>query len=441
MQNLSNKKKSNTLARYIALGGGVAVEWYDWSIYGLMSAFLGPHFFPSADPVLSTLSALAVFALGFVVRPISGAILGPVTDRIGHKKVLIWSIGGMALCSLGIGIMPSYEQIGVTAGILIIILRLIQGISTGIEQPAANAAALELARPGRKGFFSGVVNGAFNQSGNLLSALVAFLTSMALGKEVMADWGWRVPFIIGALLGLIVMFTRKHLPETGASVSTNRKLESTGKVWGQIWKHKLGVVAIIFVTGGTMIANYIWITGLPNLANSTFKENSTAVFGVTTALMVLMVLAGPLVGYLADRFGSSKVYLTLRILQIPTYFLVLVYAQPGIGNFAVVMLGGGIILALNQTLFNYITATLMPQEIRTTGIAIGYGIAVTIFGGTASYLLVATQRAGQMSLFLWYGAIVCTLSVFIYIWAMRRGHVVDANQTNQHEIKGNSIVS
>src|SRR4051794_31608084 len=106
MQNQSKKSKSNMTKRYISLGGGVCLEWYDWSIYGLMSAFLGPHFFPSADPVISTLSALLVFALGFVVRPISGAILGPATDRIGHKKVLMWSIGGMALCSLGIGVMP-----------------------------------------------------------------------------------------------------------------------------------------------------------------------------------------------------------------------------------------------------------------------------------------------------------------------------------------------
>lgn len=422
---MHNQSPKARLPQYIALGGGVAVEWYDWSIYGLMSAFLGPHFFPNVDPVLSTLSALAVFALGFVVRPISGAVLGPITDRIGHKKVLMWSIGIMALCSLGIGLMPSYEKLGAAAGVFILILRLAQGVSTGIEQPAANAAALEIASPGRKGFFSGVVNGAFNQSGNLLAALVAFLTSMALGKEVMADWGWRVPFIIGAFLGLIVMYTRRHLPETGASVATNRKLESTAKVWKEIWKHRLGVLAIIFVTGGSMIANYIWITGLPNLANATFKENSTEVFGVTTAFMVLMVLAGPVVGYLADRFGSSRVYLILRVMLVPSYFIVLLYSQPGIENFAVVMLGGGIILALNQTLFNYITATLMPQEIRTTGIAIGYGIAVTVFGGTASYLLVAAQRVGQMSLFLTYGAVVCALSIVIYIWARHRGHVIE----------------
>ncbi|WP_436664396.1 MFS transporter [Alicyclobacillus acidoterrestris] len=180
----------------------------------------------------------------------------------------------------------------------------------------------------------------------------------------------------------------------------------------------------MFVTGGTMVANYVWLTGLPNLANSAFHENATAVFGVTTIFMFIMVAVGPLFGYLADHFGSPTTYLTLRVLLVPAYFLVLLYAQPGIGMFAVVMLVGGLFLAFNQTLFNYITATLMPPEIRTTGVAVGYGTAVTAFGGTASYLLIAAQQAGELWLFLTYGAFVCALSVVIYVWALRRGQVV-----------------
>lgn len=411
--------------RYIGLGGGIALEWYDWSIYGLMAAFMGPHFFPSEDPVTSTLSTLAVFALGFVVRPVSGAIFGPITDRIGHKVVLMWSIGAMAVCSLVIGLTPGYDVLGPLAGVIVLVARLIQGVSTGIEQPAANAAALELAQPGRRGFFSTVVNGSFNQGGNLLAALVAFLTSLIIGGELMGAWGWRVPFVLGGLLGLVVLVIRTILPDTGAAASGSEVHHTTGAIWADIWRHRLAVLTIIFVVGGTMVANYTWITGLPNLANSTFTEDPTWVFAITTGLMVLLVLAGPVAGLLSDRFGSSRIYLILRIAMVPTYFMVLLYSQPGLGWFTVVMLGGGVVLALNQVLFNYVTATLLPQRIRTTGIAVGYGIAVTVFGGTASYLLLGAQRAGLMPTFVLYGAIVCAISVALYAFAARRGLVID----------------
>ncbi|EPZ52910.1 MFS transporter [Alicyclobacillus acidoterrestris] len=439
MNNQAITTKKNRLALYIGLGGGVALEWYDWSIYGLMATFFGAHFFPSNNNVTSTLDALAVFALGFVVRPISGAIFGPVADRIGHKKVLLWSIGAMALSSLAMGIMPSYSEIGTSAAILLTLARLVQGVSTGIENPAASAAQLEMGRPGRRGFFAGIITGSFNQIGTLLAAVVAFLASMVFGKTIMADWGWRVPFIIGGVSAIIVLLARLSLPETGASVSSNKKLESTAKVWSKIWDHRLGVLAIIFVTGGTMIANYLFLTGLPNLANTVFKENSTSVFGLTSAFYVIMVVAGPIAGYWADRFGTSKVYLILRILLVPAYFVVLLYSQPGLGRLAVVMLGGGLVVAFNQTLFLYINATLMPQEIRTTGIAIGYGIATAVFGGTASYLFIDAQQVGKMWLFLTYSAVVCALSVVIYVWARHRGAVSEEEHVVQPLEQGATI--
>lgn len=422
-QTHARPKPNGMMKKYVGLGGGIALEWYDWQIYGLMAAFMAPHFFPSEDRVVSTLYALAVFAVGFIVRPISGAIFGPIADRIGHKKILLYSISVMAISSFGIGLLPGYDTLGAWAGVLVLVARLLQGFSTGIEQPAANAAALELARPGKQGFFAGVVNGSFNQGGNLLASLTAFAASATLGGEVMGQWGWRIPFIVGGVAGLFLLFVRRSLPETGAAVATNAQPGSTKSVWIGIWKNRLAVLAIIFVVGGTMIANYSWTTGLPNMANSTYLENPTPVFAITSGLMLLMVICGPIAGALADKYGSSRVYLILRILLIPTYFLIVLYSEPGLGMLALVMLGGGIVVAFNQVLFNYITATLVPAEIRTTGVALGYGIAVTIFGGTASYVLVWSQTQGMVWLFASYGAAVCLLSVLIYAWAKARGHV------------------
>jgi MFS transporter, MHS family, alpha-ketoglutarate permease len=413
--------------RYLSLGGGMALEAYDWGIYALMAAFLAPHFFPSDDRLTSTLSALAVFAVGFVIRPISAAIFGPVADRIGHKKVLLVSISVMAVCTLLLGLMPTYDQIGPWAGIFVLLIRLIQGFSYGVELPATSAAALELAPPGRQGFFSTIIGGTFNQAGNLLASLVALIVSTVVGADGMADWGWRVPFILGGIAGVVVLFMRRNMPETGAAVATNHKVEKTSMVWAELWKHRLGLLAIIFVVGGTQIANYTWTAGLPNLAISGFKEDPSHVFAITTGLSVLMVACGPVSGWLADKYGSPIVFKTLRTLLIPAYFLILLYNNPGIGMLAAVAIGGGVIVSLNQVLFNYVTATLMPAQCRTTGVAIGYGIGVALFGGTASYLLLWFRQQDALWMFVVYGAVICLLSVIIYAWAHRRGHVHTKN--------------
>jgi MHS family alpha-ketoglutarate permease-like MFS transporter len=252
---------------------------------------------------------------------------------------------------------------------------------------------------------------------------VAFAASFILGRQAMMDWGWRVPFILGGVAGFIVFYIRRSMPDTGASIAGAKAPESTGKVWHALGVHWLGFLAIITMVGATQIVNYAWLVGLPNLANSVYKEVPSQVFAVTTLLGVLLVVAGPISGWLADRYGPSRIYLTLRTIQIPAWLLILAYSGPGIGTLAAVTFFGGAILALNQVLFNYLTGTLMPPECRTTGIAVGYGIGVSVFGGTASYLLIWFQQQQALWLFVAYGMVMAAISVLVYWWAMRRGEV------------------
>ncbi|GAA0898937.1 MFS transporter [Pseudonocardia zijingensis] len=410
--------------RYVvALGGGMAVEWFDFSVYGLVAALLAPHFFPGDDAVASTLSALAVFAVGFVARPLAAVFFGPLADRIGHKKVLLASITAMAASTLMMGLLPTYDQIGLWAGVALVAARLIQGLSTGIEQAVGNAAALELAGPRNRGRFATTVSGSILQAGILLAALVCFLVSAVLGGEAMAEWGWRVPFIIGGLSGLVIFYLRRSLPETGATAEVEGPPRSSADVWRELWRHRLGLFAVIFVVAGTQVANYAWTVGMPNMARSVFGEDPTQVFAVMTGLGCIMVAVGPLAGSLCDRYTNSKIFTLFRLGLVPTLFTVLLYQQPGIWTFAVVVLGGGILVSLNQVLFNYIISTLMPDSCRTTGVAIGYGLAMTVFGGTASYVLVWLQRQDAFWAFPVYGAAVCIVSVVLYDAARRRGHV------------------
>ncbi|WP_104177490.1 MFS transporter [Cryobacterium sp. Y50] len=400
----------------IGLGLGNTLEWFDWMIFGLLSAFIGPKFFPSEDPLTATLSALAVFAVGFAFRPLGGVLMGTLADRIGRRRVMLLSISMMALTTAVIAVSPTYEQIGSWAGIILLLCRVVQGISTGIEAPLSTAHAVELAPIGREGMVAGLMS-FYVSIGILLASLTSFLTSLLLGGEVMADWGWRVPFIIGAIFGLVVVYLRRSLPETMTTeeLATN----SLKKVWTEVRKHWLSVLAIIFVVGAAQAYNYAWNVGLPSAARGNFKEDPTTVFALTTVLGVILVIGSWVIGRLVDGKAMSKWFLTTRILAIPSVFLMLLYAEPGIVGFAAVLLGGSIVLVLNMTLYNVVSSSLMPKSCRGTGVSLGYGIGVALFGGTASYLLVWLQSVDLNWVFPVYVAVLSILSIIFYLLARR----------------------
>lgn len=412
------------------LGGGVALEWFDWNVYGLMAAFLAPHFFPSEDPVTSVLAALAVFGAGFFARPLGAAILGPIADRVSHKKVMMASVTAMAVTSLIIALLPTYETLGVAAGVILLGLRLIQGLATGAEAGVANAIAVELAEPHERGRYLGLISGSFIQLGIFGASLFAFVVSASVPAGAMGEWAWRIPFAFGGILGILVIYLRSTLPETLIESAMHKQedelqavQESTGGVWRALWKVRLALVAVILVIGSVQIANYAWITGLPNMANGVYGENSTLVFAITTAMGAIWIASGPLIGALADRIRPSRAFTIFRLLLIPGFFTMLLYTEQNLAMFALVMVLGGVIVGVNMSLYNYIAVTLMPKSVRTTGVSLGYALGVSIFGGTSSYLLVWLRESDMMWAFPVYGSIVACLSVLVYWVAKKRGHV------------------
>jgi MFS family permease len=402
----------------LGLGLGNTLEWYDWMIFGLLAALIGPQFFPGDDPVAATLSALAVFAVGFAIRPLGGVLLGTVADRIGRRRVMLWSIGAMAATTLVIALLPTYETIGVWAGVVLLICRLIQGASTGIEAPLSTAYAVELSPEGKEGRAAGLMS-FFVNLGILLASLVSFLASLTLGTEAMLEWGWRIPFIFGAALGVVVVWLRRALPESLTEEDKSEAATQGNTIWGGIGKHWLGLVAIIFVVGAAQAYNYAWNVGLPSLARGAFGEDPTMVFAITTGLAVVLLIGSPLTGALADKYSLSKTFMITRLLAIPSIFLMLLYTKPGILGFAAVILGGSVVLVLNMTLYNVVATSLMPKYCRATGVALGYGIAVAVFGGTASYLLVWLQSLGLDWVFPVYVAVLSAISLVAYVAARR----------------------
>ncbi len=401
----------------LGLGLGNTLEWFDWQIFGLLSALLGPHFFPGNDPVAATLSALAVFAVGFAFRPLGGVLLGMVADRIGRRRVMLASVILMSVTTLVTALTPTYSQIGVWAGVILLVCRVLQGISTGIEAPLSTAYAVELVPAGREGRAAGTISFYVNL-GILLASLVSFFASLGLGGKAMQDWGWRIPFLVGALMGGFIFYLRRNLPETLPAGPAGER-QPVGAVWRMVGKHWVSVLAVIFVVGAVQAFNYAWNVGLPSLARGTFRENPTWVFALTAVLGLIMMVGSPLSGALADRRKLSRTFVAARLLAIPVVFLMLAYTGPGLGGFAVVLVLGGLVLTVNMTLYNVVSTSLLPKACRATGVGLGYGIAVALFGGTASYLLVWLQKAHLSWIFPIYTAVLSLASVGLYLLAKR----------------------
>lgn len=426
------QKKSHAKMLF-ALSAGHALEWYDWAMFGLLSVYIGQAFFPGGSPVAATLNALAVFAVGFVVRPIGGVVFGLVADRIGRKPVMIGAVGITAFASMVIGLTPSHETLGIWAGVIVLLCRVLQGFSTGIEGSLGAAYGVELV-PDRPGYVAGFM-ATFNNFGNMLAPLTAFVASAVLGPVAMGEFGWRIPFILGGLLGIIVLWLRRSLPETLPSEgSVDAKDPSkvvtrteTIEVWRGVRHYWLSILAVVFIVGALQAYNYTWLSGLPSLATGAFGEDPTGVFAVSSSLGVVLTVGAFVLSRVLDKFDLSRWFVWGRIAAIPTIFLVLLYTGNGIGPLAAVMLGGSLVLLLNLTIFSTVANLMIPQRYRGTAVGLGYGIGVALFGGTASFLFVYLQSIGLGGLFPVYVATLCAISVVLYLVAKRRNGVFTAD--------------
>lgn len=402
----------------LGLGLGNTLEWYDWQVFGLLAVTLGPHFFRGDNEIDNTLSALSIFAVGFAARPIGGILLGGVADKIGRKSVMLWSVGIMAVTSLIIGSIPDVHTIGIAAPAILLICRLLQGLSTGVEAPLSTAYGVEVMPAGKSGKAAGIIS-FFVNFGILLASLVNFILGKLLGSATMADWGWRLPFWIGAAMGVVVIWLRRSLPET-LHQADPEYVGEPGEVWRKVFARWRSLLAVIFIIGAAQAFNYGWNVGLPSLARSTFKEDPTNVFGITALLSFFVMVMSLVVGNMADRWKLGRLFIIGRLLMIPTIVLMLAYTTKGLGGFAAVLLAGGPILVINMTLYVVVSTSLFPKGIRGAGGGLGYGVAVAAFGGTASYLVVWLNKNGWNTAFPVYVAVLAAISVVLYIWARKK---------------------
>ena len=382
-QSLSLRDRRQSL---MAAAAGNVLEWYDWTIYGILSVYLAKNFFSQSDPTSALLSTLAIFAGGFVARPLGGYIFGRVADGRGRKIALIVTMTMLGLSSLGIALLPTYGAVGWLASLGLMVLRLLQGFAHGGETGVSYVYVAEIAPKQRRGLWSSSVFVSVVIGIMIATGLAAALTS-SLSTAEMNDWGWRVGFAVGGLLSLYTLFLRRKAMETEAYA----KLQQPSKVRvthaPMRGSEKVRLCArIIALLAAMNVWYYIWVVFAPALAIASHKMDPSGAYIASLCAQASTLVFLPLFGMLSDRVGRRPVMLAFAVLVILTGVPIqaLITSEPLSLFFAQ---GAGLIVwCLGVSIYPVLMAELVPARARGVGVGIITSLSVAIFGGTAPYL-------------------------------------------------------
>jgi MHS family alpha-ketoglutarate permease-like MFS transporter len=393
-------KRKRIFAIFAASSGNL-VEWFDFYIYAFCAVYFAHIFFPEANPTVQLLNTAGIFAVGFLMRPIGGWIFGRIADRHGRKKSLVTSVMMMCVGSLMIACLPGYDVIGIWAPALLVVARLLQGLSVGGQYGTAATYMSEIAMKGQRGFYSSFQYVTLI-GGQLLAVLVILILQQLLNESQMREWGWRIPFVIGAFAGVFVLLLNKTLTETAPNLSEVNK--DAGSIRVLFRDHKKAFFTVLGYTAGGSLSFYTFTTYMQKyLVNSANMSINTASAVMTGCLFVFMLMQ-PLFGALSDRIGRRNNMLLfggLGILFTIPIMLLLQGVSEGWIAFLLITFALAIV-SLYSSISGIVKAEMFPTEIRALGVSLSYAIANAIFGGTAEFVALSFKAGGYESLFYWY---------------------------------------
>lgn len=404
-------QRTGVVKTLVGTGAGNAVEWYDWAIYATFASFISTQLFSQEDPSSAFLATLAIFAVGFLARPFGGFVFGWIGDKVGRKASMTLCVGLASLGSLAIGLTPTYDAIGVGASLMLLIARLVQGLAHGGELPSAQTYLSEMAPASRRGYWSSLiyVSGTMGiMFGTLLGALLASL----LEDTQMAAFGWRIPFIIGAVLGFVALLMRTRMEESevfethkteelaqvsavsgtaseGTAPARGGLLTSLGRHWPQ-------ALRVIGLTVGITVVYWVWGVSTPAYAINVLGIDPAGALWAGVCANVVFLVALPLWGRLSDRIGRKPVLLISVVGSAVLFFPASWFIHDAAWQLALSMAGMLLFIAGTAAIAPAVYAELFPTSVRTIGVGVPYSLAVAIFGGTAAYL--------QAGFSTWFGA-------------------------------------
>jgi len=399
---------------------GNLVEWYDWYVYAAFSLYFAEVFFPGGDRTSQLLKTAAIFAVGFLMRPLGAWLLGRYADRHGRKRALMLSVVMMCTGSLVIACTPGYASIGVAAPILLVLARLLQGLSVGGEYGTSATYLSEVATREHRGFWS-----SFQYVTLVMGHLIALGVLIALQRVFLTDgqlreWGWRIPFVIGAIAAVVALWLRRNMAE---SESFRRSEAGAGDAGNarqgtlrELMRHPRAVLAVIGLTMGGTLAFYTYTTYVHKfMVNSAGIASETASL-INASTLFLYMLLQPLVGALSDKVGRRRILVAFGVLGTLCTWPILSSLQDASPAQAFWLILGALAITSGYTAINAVVkAELFPVEVRALGVGLPYALTVALFGGTAEYVALWFKDIGHETGFFWYVTACISVSLLVYL--------------------------
>ncbi len=409
------------LARVKAILGGSAgnlVEWYDWFAYAAFSLYFAKVFFPKGDQTAQLLQTAAVFAVGFLARPVGAWLMGVYADRAGRKAALMLSVLMMCLGSLVVAVVPGYAVIGAAAPAILTAARLLQGLSVGGEYGASATYMSEMAGKARRGFWSSFQF--VTLIGGQLTALgVLIMLQATLSKGDLEAWGWRIPFVIGALLAVVVFWIQNGLEETGSFRIEQARGGGRSSLPGLFSRHLREVAMVFVLSAAGGLAFYCFTTYMQKFLTNTASFSKAAATEITAASLVVYLLVIPLFGWLGDVVGRRVLLVAAFGLgALTTWPIMTGIAGATDAGVALALVCAAIVILAGYSAVNAVVkAELFPTPVRALGVALPYALGNAAFGGTAEFVALAFKQAGRESGFYVYVGLVeaaaCLVALFM----------------------------
>jgi MFS transporter, MHS family, alpha-ketoglutarate permease len=423
---LDSKNRNRPILAIVGASSGNLVEWYDFYAYSFTSLYFASAFFPAGDRTTQLLNTAGIFAAGFLMRPIGGWLFGRMADRLGRRTSMMISVLMMCAGSLMVAVLPTYATIGATAPMLLLVARLVQGLSVGGEYGTSATYMSEVAIAGHRGFYASFQYVTLI-GGQLLAVLVLVILQQFLSPAQLHAWGWRIPFVIGALAAVVALFLRRTLIETTSAKT--RQAEIAGTLRG-IWRYRRSLFTVLGFTAGGSLIFYTYTTYMHHYLVNTAGMDDRIASRVMTAVLLAYMLLQPAFGALSDRIGRRTSMICFGLFAT----LTTVPLMHALGHVTSPYAAFGLVLAalagvsFYSSISGLVKAELFPAEVRALGVGLSYAIANALFGGTAEYVALWFKSVGREESFFWYVTALCAVALLVAIWMpdpRRHGYLRD----------------
>jgi MFS transporter, MHS family, alpha-ketoglutarate permease len=396
---------------------GNLVEWYDFYAYAAFALYFASSFFPGTDPVVQQLNAAILFAFGFIVRPIGGWLFGHLADHYGRRMALMLSVLLMCFGSLMIAVSPTYASIGVGAPVLLGLARMIQGLSLGGEYGTSATYLTEVADERHRGFYSSFQY--VTLIGGQLCAVVVLLLlqQVFLTTAQLKAWGWRIPFLIGALLALTALLMRRNLHETDDFVTAKSVVKRRESSLRALFNYPREVLVVVGLTMGGTTAFYTYTTYMQKFLKLSVGLTDKQTTMVTAGSLVFALILQPLYGALSDRIGRKPLLIWFGVTgTLGTVPLLYSLQSTRSALVAFLLISTAWLIVGGYTSINAVVkAELFPTKVRATGVGLPYAVTVSIFGGTAESIALWFKSIGHETWFYYYLTTVIAISLVVYV--------------------------